>query len=55
MSIGAEALTSYKKIDEAYIDGLLKKEIEASNPSTQTGIKTASGRGLTRRTACSMS
>ena len=31
MSIGAEALTSYKKIDEAYIDGLLKKEIEASN------------------------
>ena len=30
MSIGAEALTSYKKIDEAYIDGLLKKEIEAS-------------------------
>ena len=24
-------MTSYKKIDEAYIDGLLKKEIEASN------------------------
>ena len=31
MAIGAEALTSYKKIDEAHIDVLLKKEIEANN------------------------
>ena len=31
MAIGAGALTSYKKIDEAHIDALLKKEIEANN------------------------
>ena len=28
MALNAEVLTSYKKIDEAYIDELLKKEIE---------------------------
>ena len=28
MAIGAGALTSYKKIDEAHIDALLKKEME---------------------------
>ena len=31
MAINAEVLTSFNKIDEAYIDGLLKKEIEANN------------------------
>lgn len=31
MAISAEILTSFQKIDEAYIDGLLKKEIEANN------------------------
>lgn len=31
MAISAEVLTSYKRIDEAYIDALLKKEIEANN------------------------
>lgn len=31
MSVSAEILTTYKKIEEAYIDGLLKKEIEANN------------------------
>ena len=28
MALNAEVLTSYKQIDEAYIDELLKKEIE---------------------------
>ena len=28
MALNAEVLTSYKKIDEAYIDELLKEEIE---------------------------
>ena len=31
MAISAEILTSFQKIDEAYIDSLLKKEIEANN------------------------
>lgn len=31
MSLNAEVLGSYKKIDEAYVDELLKKEIELSN------------------------
>ena len=31
MALNAEVLTSYKKIDEAYIDELLKKEIEKNN------------------------
>lgn len=31
MAISTEILTSFQKIDEAYIDGLLKKEIEANN------------------------
>lgn len=31
MAVSAEILNSYKKIEEDYIDGLLKKEIEASN------------------------
>lgn len=31
MSINADVLTSFKKIDEAYIDSLLGKEIEANN------------------------
>lgn len=31
MAISAEVLTSFQKIDEAYIDSLLKKEIEANN------------------------
>lgn len=31
MAISTEILTSFKKIDEAYIDSLLKKEIEANN------------------------
>lgn len=31
MSLNAEVLTSYKKIDEAYIDGLLQKEIAAND------------------------
>ena len=31
MALKAEGLTSYKKIDEAYIDELLKKEIEKNN------------------------
>ncbi len=31
MAIGAEVLTSFKKIDEAYIDTLLKKEIEGNH------------------------
>lgn len=31
MALNAEVLNSYKKIDEAYVDGLLKKEIETSN------------------------
>lgn len=31
MAISAEVLASYKKIDTAYIDELLKKEIEANN------------------------
>ena len=31
MAINAEVLTSFNKIDEAYIDGLLKKEVEANN------------------------
>lgn len=31
MSLNAEVLTSYKKIDEAYIDGLLQKEIVAND------------------------
>lgn len=31
MSVSAEILTTYKKIEEAYIDGLLKKEIDANN------------------------
>ena len=31
MSLTAEVLTSYKKIDEAYIDTLLKQEIEKNN------------------------
>ena len=71
MAIGAGALTSYKKIDEALIDALLKKEIEANNKKivvldddptgVQTvhryipiGRRTASVRGLKRRTICSM-
>ena len=73
MAISAEILTSFQKIDEAYIDSLLKKEIEANKrrllywmmirqefrrfmtfPCTQTGTKTASVRGLKRRTTCSM-
>ncbi len=28
MAINAEVLTSFNKIDEAYIDGLLKKELK---------------------------
>lgn len=31
MAISTEILTSFQKIDEAYIDSLLKKEIEANN------------------------
>lgn len=31
MSISADVITSYKKIDEAYIDSLLEAEIKASN------------------------
>ena len=31
MALNAEVLTSYKQIDEAYIDELLKKEIEKNN------------------------
>ena len=31
MSISTEVLTSYKKIDETYIDGLLKKETDENN------------------------
>lgn len=31
MAISAEILTSFQKIDEVYIDSLLKKEIEANN------------------------
>ena len=31
MAIKAEVLTSFKTIDEAYIDGLLEKEIAANN------------------------
>lgn len=31
MAISAEILTSFQKIDEAYIDSLLKKEIEVNN------------------------
>ena len=31
MALNAEVLTSYKKIDEAYIDELLKEEIEKNN------------------------
>ena len=31
MAISAEILTSFQKIDEAYIESLLKKEIEANN------------------------
>ena len=31
MAINASVLTSYKKIDEAQVDMLLKKEIEANN------------------------
>lgn len=31
MAISAEILTSFQKIDEAYIDSLLKKEIETNN------------------------
>ena len=31
MALNAEVLTSYKKIDEAYIDELLQKEIAANN------------------------
>ena len=31
MSISADVITSYKKIDEAYIDSLLEEEIKASN------------------------
>ena len=31
MALNAEVLTSYKKIDEAYIDELLKKYIEKNN------------------------
>lgn len=31
MAIQAEILNSFKKIDEAYVDGLLKKEIEANH------------------------
>ena len=33
MALNAEVLTSYKQIDEAYIDELLKKEIEKNNNS----------------------
>ena len=32
MALNAEVLTSYKQIDEAYIDELLKKEIEKNKP-----------------------
>ena len=39
MALNAEVLTSYKKIDEAYIDELLKKEIEKNNKSTSPTIK----------------
>ena len=31
MTLNAEVLTSYKQIDEAYIDELLKIEIEKNN------------------------
>ena len=31
MSISTDVITSYKKIDEAYIDSLLEAEIKASN------------------------
>ena len=31
MALNAEVLTSYKQIDEAYIDELLKKEIEKNS------------------------
>ena len=31
MALKAEVLTSYKKIDEVYIDTLLKQEIEKNN------------------------
>ena len=33
MALNAEVLTSYKQIDEAYIDELLKKEIEKNSGS----------------------
>ena len=67
MALNAEVLTSYKKIDEAYIDELLKKEIEKNNkkivvldddptfPYTQTGKKIQSVRDLMRRITYSMS
>ena len=41
MALNAEVLTSYKKIDEAYIDELLKKEIEKNNNSFQKGVLSA--------------
>ena len=35
MALNASVLTSYKKIDEAYIDSLLLKEIEANKNYTK--------------------
>ena len=46
MSISADILTSYKKIDEEYIDRLLGEEIAASNKKLvvldddSTGVQT---------------
>ena len=39
MALNAEVLTSYKKIDEAYIDELLKKEIEKFNQNNIDWVK----------------
>ena len=70
MAISTEILTSFQKIDEAYIDSLLKKEIEANNKKIvvldddPTGVQTVHDISVytnwdkdsirQRRTTCSM-
>ena len=45
MAINAEVLTSFNKIDEAYIDGLLKKEMHFNGVVVSDAMTMAGFRG----------